>query len=251
MEINQVNPRLKEMMEKYEEAQKIVNEDLSGWDPRTLPGKVLSKREAEDTSKQFKDSYKNLVVNSFVKVFVGGSRAAEFQKYIHDNNGLSVNGYSFYESFAKSVEPSLDPKERNFTGTQIVLLINLLQRWMERNAIGSIATPQLNAIEMSEPNPDLESLVNRVRQSIEYGNGTEILRKDLENRIYDLTLERKYVTTVVPVVLVGLTKKETSDLSKNLFVGTPSVYVTATNKKTNQQLVEEINSEILAVLNKK
>lgn len=251
MQLNEENPRLKEMMERYAEAEKTVNEDLSGWDPRTLPGKILYKREAEDTVKQIKDSYKGLVRNSFVKVFVDGAKAQDFKKYIEDNKGLAVNGNTFYEDFAKVVEPSLDTKDRNFTGTQVVLLINLLQRWMERNAIGSIASPQLDAMEMTEPNPDLKSLTNRVRQAIERQNGTALLQRELENRIYELTLQKKYTTTVIPVVVVGLTKNETSDLSKNLFTGQPSVYVTATAKKTNQQLNEEVNQEILAVLNKK
>lgn len=251
MDTNQVNPRLKEMMEKYEDAYKTANEDLSGWPSMTLPGKILSKREAEDTLKQVKDSYKNLIVNSFVKVFVDGPKVSEFKEYLEKNNGLVVDGNLFYEEFARNIEPSMDSKDKNFTGTQMVMLINLLQRWMERNAIGSIASPSLDAMEMTEPNVDLEALTNRVRKALEKGNGTELLRRELENRIYQLALEKKYTTTIVPVVIVGLTKNEVSELSKNLFGGQQNISVTATNKKTNQQLTEEINSKIVALFNKK
>lgn len=247
----EVNKKLKEMMEKYEEAYKTANEDLSGWPAMTLPGKILSKREAEDTLKQIKDSYKNLIVNSFVKVFVEGPKAFEFKEYLEKNNGFVVDGNLFYEEFARNIEPSLDSKDRNFTGTQMVMLINLLQRWMERNTIGSIASPKLDAIEMTEPNPDLEAVTNRVRTALEKGNGTELLRKELENRIYQIALDKKSVTTIVPIVIVGLTKKEVSELSKSLFGSQPNINVTATNKKTNQQLAEEINSKIVALFNKK
>lgn len=243
--------RLESMLEEIDSTAKTANRDLSGHDPRTVTGMISRQRQAKDELKQLISGYNTLIRNSFVNVFVTGSRARDFAAAADEDGVIVVSGRQMYEEFANAVEPSMDPKTRQFTSTQVILLMQVMQRWMETNAIGSLAQPRLSANEMDVAAKGFDDVVDRVRLAIESGNGTAMLGRDLEIRITKKALEKKAAAMIVPVIITGLTGSEIADFKTTLFSGRPSLEVEADEDSTDEQLIDVINTKILQLFGKK
>lgn len=243
--------RLKTMLDDLNEARRWANEDLSGWDKATANGAMIRKREAEEQVVSLTAGYRAAIENCIVKVFVTGERAAAFAEAMDRKNAITVDGSTIYREFAKAVEPSMDHKQRQFTTTQLLLLMQVMQPWMAKRKVYALNRPTLEAADMDVVHKDSESVVETVRKSFRNANNDDVLLYDLTERVMEKVVEKQAATLVVPVLITGVTDEETQSLQKKLFGSQPNVSVEATNSNTDEDLIKEINEKIQAVLNPK
>lgn len=234
--------RIQEMLNNLEEATRVATTDVSGWDKNTMNGALIRKREAEDQIAVLKSGYRATIENSFVKVFLTGDRAAEFAKSADAKGFVVIDGSALYTEMAKHVEPSMDHKERQFTATQIALMIQILQRYMQMHRLHVMNQPKLDANDMGITRPDTASVVEVVRKSIRATNNDDLLAFDLADRALDKALEKRAAKVSVPVIITGLLPDEAQSLQTRLFVGRPSVSIEATSNTTDEDLFKQIEA---------
>lgn len=243
--------RLDDLLVNLEEATRFATTDLSGWDPRTAAGAMIRKREAEDQVTSLTSAYETLITNSFVKVFVSGPRAADFAASQDKKGFVTVDGTELYVEFAKVVEPSMDPKTRQFGTNELILLTQVMLRYMQQNHIMVLDQPKLDGNELDVIRPDFQSVVDIVRKSLRNGNGDTLLLVDLHKKVLAAALSKKVSDLMVPVIVFGVTADETQSLKTKLFGSQPSITIEATESSTDEDLAEEVESKIQSVLNPK
>lgn len=229
---------------------RIAEADLSGWDSRTAAGAVLQKREAEDQLKQLTAAYKTLIANSVVKVFVTGEGAEAFASVAKDEGAVVVDGARLYKELAVGVEPTLG-SDRSFGNAQLPVLIRVLQQFMTRNNVRSVAQPKLPTLDQDVPAKTTADVVDMCRKAVRNTNGDDLLIVDLQEQVLAACIKAESADTIVPVILTGLTPEETQSCEKTLFGSQPSVSIEATSDDTAKDLIKDINEKIRAVFSKK
>lgn len=243
----QAENRILEMLNNLEEAKRVATQDLSGWDRQTMNGAQIRKREAEDMVEVLKAGYRTTIENTFVKVFVSGNRAEEFAQVAERKGYVVLDGTELYRHLAIAVEPSMDPRERTFTGTQVALLVQVIQRYMQQHKIYAINQPKIDANEMGIQRRDSESVVDVIRKAVRNTNGDDILAVDLSDRALDKALEKRVAKLAVPVIVTGLSADEAQSLTTRLFGGRPTVSLEATHNTTDEDLFQQLDEQIKKV----
>lgn len=243
--------RLQGLLDQLTIYQQVMNEPLDGWDKNTAAGAVIRRREAEDQVKMLSDGYKALISNSVIKVFVTGERANEFAERAAKEGAVVVDGHGMYKSFAKAVMPSIDLKSPQFTSAQIILLTQVMQRYMQEKKIHVLQMPKLSANDMDVPCVDEKVLEATIAKAISNTNGDDLLAFDLTETILDKALEQKVASTAMPVLITGLSLTETQSLSSKLFGSQPTISIEATANSTDEELIKDLNGKILSVFNSK
>lgn len=247
---NAAKVRLQQLLNEINDAKNVIALDLSMWDPRTVTGMVTRKRQAEDDIKGLIAGYNALITNSVVKVFVTGDRAEEFANKASSEGAVSVDAAAMYKEYAKAVEPTMSREHRNFTTTQLIVMAQVLQLYMAKHNVFAVQQPKLDALDMDVPCPTFNDVVNMCRKAVRNTSGDDLIVRELGTAIFDACLKKNAATTVVPVVLFGLTAEETQSLEKKLFGSQPSITINATSETTDEQLIAEINEKILQLFKK-
>lgn len=243
--------RLQDMLDNLTLYQQIVNTPIDGWDKSTAAGAMIRKRDAEDQVAMLSNAYKTIISNSVIKVFVTGERAEEFAARAAKEGAVVADGHAMYKSFAKVVMPSIDPKSPQFTSAQIILLTQVMQRYMQEKKIHVLQMPKLSANDMDVPCINEEVLTATIQKAISNTNGDDLLAHDLTETILNKALDQKVASTAMPVIVTGLTESETQSLSSKLFSTQPNISIEANANSTDEDLIKDLNSKILAVFNAK
>jgi len=244
--------RLQAILNDIEAFTKVLNSPLDGWDASTRAGAVIRQREAEDQVKSLTEAYRTLISNSVIKVFLTGPRAESFAVRAGKEGAVVVDGHSLYKEFAAQVRPSLDEKNPQFMSAQLILLTQVMQRYMQGHGIHTLQMPKLDSMDMDLTLRSDAEVENIVQKAVRNSNGDDLLAFDLTNRILTKALEVKAATTAMPCILTGLTADEQQSLSVKLFGrSTPTISLEATEQSTDEDLIQELNEKILKVYNKK
>lgn len=242
------NDKLKQIVTDLKVAQQSASIDPFTWaDPRTRPAAHLRKMQAEDEVKSLTSAYKTLVVNHFFRVFVSGDRAQEFGEYAAKEGAVVVDGTHLYTHLAKALWESQDPNQRKFGPHQQFRLVTELGYYGQSQQYMSMMTPKFDPADMDAPTPTMNDLVQKIRRSIRNANGDDLNRLHLEKSIVSQALDVGAATTVIPVVITGLTTEETQEMFKSLFGGSPAMDLIAGPESTNESLLKAINSKIRSV----
>lgn len=248
--MNEIKQKLSKLLSEIEQSQRFADEDLSGWDPRTVGGAMIRKREAQEKLKQLKAAYSEAISGTFFKVFVSGPRAAEFAKATDAQAAIVVDCSELYSKFADSVEPTLDRNQRQFTATQISVLIRVIQNFMTEHAVPSVQMPKLDPLEMDTVTATKQDLLEKVRKSVRNTNGDKLLLVDLTARILEQALSKKIANTVTPIILTGLSPDELQSVPAKLFPLQANCLIEANEDSEDEEIVEKINKQIFLVFKK-
>lgn len=240
--------RLKALLDDIESAKRDANLDLSGWDPRTVNGMVIRKSQAQEELTNLKKAYFAFITNSVVKVFVTGERAHEFAEAMKKDN-VVVSATEAYADLAKGLEPTLD-RERVFTTSQLGILGRAMQKTMEEHAIRSLMLPSLEPRDLDTPVPTFNDLVDRVKTAMSKTNGQIVATTVTGSKILERALELKVDNTVMAVIITDVPKEEQQSFTSELFGTQPTLTLEATKKKSNEDLIAELNKKIRQLFNK-
>lgn len=241
------NQHLTEILNQLSEHLAIVNQDISGWDPRTLSGKVLQKRQAEDEVASLTKAYKNLVGNHVMKVFLKGPRAAAFAEFAAKNGQIVADGSELYTILAKEVDATMDRNLRVFGAHQTIQLVRTMASYGQDAGYRSLPMPKYEANDLDHKCPEFVDTVAKVRQGVRASSGDDLNKLHLEKSVIDTCLKTKAAGNVIPVILTNLSDAEVEGLTKTLFPGSTVLTVDATEESNDKDLVDLINNKMKAV----
>lgn len=240
--------KLAAILKTIAEAKHISTMDLSGWDPRTVNGMIARKRQAETELVAATKEYKLLVSANVVKVLVSGPAAERFVAFSKDNGATVVDGAGFYKRLTKAVEATVSWNNRSFGPSQLAALDSAV-RLYARKGLMRYMEPKLGPSELGTAVPTEADIVHLARKAVRATNGDALLVADLTHEILEALLADKVSANIIPVLIYGTTAEENENLSKYL-LGSRSVEIEATDKSTDEELVEETNTKIRNVFKK-
>ena len=120
--MNVKNTALEEVLTKYQKTKRLAEEDLSGWDHRTVNGKISAKRAAQDELAKVEQQYTDLLKSQTSVVCVyGGTQDSqkEFIKHVDSLGNVPVyNTSAMYSLLSLSVDANLS-KSREITAIRL------------------------------------------------------------------------------------------------------------------------------------
>lgn len=242
------NDKLKQILDDLTKAKKNASLDVLAWpDPRTRPSAQLRKTKGMEDVVKLTQEYSRLVSKHFLRVFVGGERAKDFATFAASGGAVVADGVEFYDSLAKGVAQSQDPKSPRFGPHQQLRLTAELSFYGRANGYVSVMAPRPIQGNLDTPTPTHDVLVAQVRSAIRATNGDDLNRLHLERKILANAIEVAANTNIIPVIITGLTTEEVQGLSKTLFGGSPAMDLTAGPDSTNDGLLKAINAKIRSV----
>ena len=243
--MSHVNPE--QLMQQYAKFHKVASEDLTGWDWRTLPGKQMQQREAQDALPAILSQYSAYVAKAAIPIFIQGApdtsrQFAEVAEAEADTITLPVDG--LYREIAAQVEPSMGDR-RNFTASQLVGFVHALTDHAKSlDFSGQTQPPTFDTVHC----PTTDDVVAVVRSLTRTTMGDELNVRYLQAAVIRAALEKRYTKAVVPVVLVGATEDEIQTLPKLIFGGTNSFTVPVTTETATPEQVLQTFTNIKKAL---
>ena len=207
---------LEKILNRYLEAEKIANTDLSAWNVRTLPGMQMAQREACANMEKYLKEYKETIRQSAVTIFTSGTPADQttFAEVASEKTKpLVFRADDLYLKLADEIRPSMGDRGV-FGTTQLVQLMSKLASIAKDLEFGSvIPTPSLDIT----PCPDLDSLVTVIRNLTRQAAGDRLNALYIEDGVTKVAVAIRYIRNVPPVLITGATPEEQETLPELLF----------------------------------
>jgi hypothetical protein len=224
---------LDELVKNHEIQSKLANEDLSGWDVRTLNSKITGKRIAADEAKKVELEYKKQVTSRSGTVFVYGGTTEVLNKFLEAVKELNVPTYNtdyVYVRLAKPVEANIGNR-REYNSHSILMLVSEMAVLGKELGVEYINAPKLTGMSICGT---FDDTVREVRKSIRNSEtGDNLTKIYFETAILRDALANGFNKPSLAVVIVCSSKEEAENLSKNFLNGNSTVVdlndVTVTN----------------------
>ena|ERR1700677_2023473 len=167
--MNTKNRTLDAVVKEYDLTKTIVNEDLSGWDYRTVNGKLTAQRQAADELVKIRQQYNALLksVTSIVFVYGGSAdRRQEFTNHVEFLNNVPVyNTDSLYARLASSTEANLG-KNREINAHSVSLITGEMTTLGKELGLDSYYPPRLSTpVPVATPKDTVAAVRDLVRTS--------------------------------------------------------------------------------------
>jgi hypothetical protein len=211
---------VKKLLEQITADELAVAEDLGGWDPRTVIGKQMAKRQAEDRLGGLRAEYKKAVAEAAVGIVLEGSveTQADFAALAEDEaSTITVNANEMYLTIAKKVLPSLG-RDQLFTATQSGLMFEAIEEIATNVEAPLALTAPIGTPPFSHVFSEQEC-ANLIRSVIRKAIGESLNALYLEKQVVEKALSVRYNSNVVPVVITNAVPEEVDGLVKALFAG--------------------------------
>ncbi|WNM70292.1 hypothetical protein [Myxococcus phage Mx1] len=241
---------LKEIVKKLKEAQKCIDEDLSGWDPRTITGKRNQQQQARDEIDSLKKKYTDELPGHVFLVFVKGTQPASFLGLARQEGALVGDASEIYRTFAEGVRETQDKSQPSFSAFQSIRLVREMSSYAYDNMIRSMPLPSVSIGDLDTLTPSLEDVVAVVRRSIRATSADDLNAFHLKKVLTEQGIQDGNDKKTIPVIIVNASDEEIQGLKEGLFPGAQSLVVDS-KKQSSEELVETIQKKILAVLKKK
>ena len=235
---------LKTLVKQVKELSRLATQGLEGVDPRMRPGRENQKRQAQDELGPLKTSYKQALNKAAVTIFVNGPGANQFAILAHEAGAVVVDYADFYENLAKRCFAALGARQ-TFGLTQYTILISELrmlsdsQNWDFKFVH---PTPLVN----EPPCSTLEQTVGIVKELVESVNGTNLVKRFLEDQALSGALKEELDSKVIPVVVLNSNKTEQESLIGTLFRG--KGLTVDTDDEVTQQTITKTFEQIKKLL---
>lgn len=212
--------KIKELLEAIAADEAIVNEDLAGWDSRTVIGKHMGQRMAADRLTGLKEQYRKVISTSALAILPSGTpeQQAEFANLAEtEADTVTVDASEMYMVIAKNVYPSVG-RDQLFTPAQSGLMFQAV----EDIAI-KVGAPTALTYPIGTP---IETVVRSVEETANLIRAT--IRKAIKDSLNVLYIEKqavqkamaaRYNNETVPVVVINTTAEEAEGLTTALFTG--------------------------------
>jgi hypothetical protein len=211
---------VKKLLEEIELTENVANEDIAGWDPRTVIGKQMSKNQAATRLDVLRDQYRQALAEAAVGILLDASPdlQQEYAAFAEDEAGtITVDANEMYLQIGKRVFPSIG-RDKLFTATQSALMFETIEEIAVHvqaplTLTAPVGTPH-NSIVQNE-----QECANLIRDTIRKAIGDGLLKLYIEKQVIEKALAVRYNSNVVPVVVVNATPAEVVGLEKALFMG--------------------------------
>jgi hypothetical protein len=203
-----------ELLEKIAQTQTILDQDLTGWNPKTRPGKESQKTRAIDEMRALQQRYNQYVSTAAaVVVLKGAGDQTGFCQVAKDEaEALIVDGSALYRRLADGIAPSLG-KRKDFAPAQMMILLAELEGVSRELDIVSFDTPVFKGAVCNNKAELTEHIASIIRSTL----GTDLNRIFIRRQVLQLAAAAKASKNVIPVVVVSALDAEADALALSLF----------------------------------
>jgi hypothetical protein len=188
-----------------DKAQRMIDTDLDTISVSARPGFYAAKYAAQEEMVQLKEQFASECSKHWGGIFVGGSNDEEYIELAQKEGDLIVvNAAALYQSIAVEVE-KLMGDTRVFGPSQMAILLGEV-----RNVAINLDIKMLNKIpyQGDEALASLDLVMNHVRKVIRDALGDELNILYLRNKIAEEAFSKRYVSSIVPVAVIGVGSAE-------------------------------------------
>lgn len=211
---------LDELVKNWELQDGLANEDLSGWDKRTLNGKITAKRIAQDEVKKTELQYYKELTSRSAPVFIYGANVENTVKFTNICKEFNVPVYStntLYSRLSRPVEINLGNR-REFNSHSILMLVSEMAVVGKELGMEYIQAPKMTGLARCETEEDVVTQVRNVIRNSETGD--KLSKNYLEKTILTDALKNGFNKPSLAVVIVTSSKEEAESLSRGFLSGT-------------------------------
>jgi hypothetical protein len=211
---------LDELVKSFELQNKLANEDLSGWDKRTLNGKITAKRIAKDEVGKIELQYYKELISRSAPVFIYGTNPESIIKFTSVCKEFNVPVYNtntLYDRLAVPVEANLGNR-REFNSHSILMLVSEMAALGKELGMEYIQAPKMTGVCICETATETVTQVRNVIRNSETGDN--LSKNYLEKTILKDALTNGFNKPSLAVVIVTASKEEAEGLSRGFLSGT-------------------------------
>lgn len=205
---------LDDLVKGFELQTKLANEDLSGWDKRTLNGKITAKRAAADAAAILKAEYNHQLACRSGTLFVYGKNGIpkEFYAACKEFNVPVYTTDLLYNRLSEPVERNLGNR-REFNAHSVSMLVSEMAVVGKELGLEYIQSPKLTGVTICEKATDTLDYVRKIVRNSETGDS--LAKSYLMANIFKDSLAAGFNKPTFAVAVVCGNKEEAEGLSKN------------------------------------
>jgi hypothetical protein len=230
---------LKTVVKELKESTRLANQDLTGAERSTRPGREMQKNQAALKVVELRKTYGDALKQSVFTLFPVGKNSSTFAQLATQVGGaVVVDGGEFYTNLGKRVQQTMGNSD-NFGLTQFIVLNTALRSWGVENKVDVMA---LN-FSTDTVTPTLNDVIDTVRKLIEKDNGQTLVKSYIEGQVITQALEQEVDSKVVPVVILNTTHNEQTSLIGSLFRG-KGLTIETDNHEVNEDFVTKTFKQV-------
>lgn len=215
---------IKGIVDKFKETRSVTQIDLNNWNPKTFPGMMAKKKEAEQKLIELLIDYKAALKSNGLAIIVKGPQADEFARLSKEVAGCyTVNANALYIKLANKTKGLGD----RFSTTHLNVVATELQEigrnMQESRMIEDTSIPYPHTLSLGKVITNSSTLVTLIKGSIESAYSADHARKNtlarqyLLNEVITAATNDLYDTSIFPVVITGADHEQILDLKNNIF----------------------------------
>lgn len=204
--------RLEKLVDELILTEEAANINLDYESPKTIQGKAIAKREAQEKLGSLLAQYEEFLLQGLAAIFTVGDadKQARFAKLASDEGStITVECDSLYQRLADEVEGSMRT-DRLFEPSQFARLLSAVSTVAKELKIAELPVIKYRDGAMLKTREDL---VDHIRYLVRDALGDSLNRIYLSKKIVDAAMKSRYRQSVVPVVVTGATQEETEGLA--------------------------------------
>lgn len=245
-----MSTQIQQVIERTKVLQTVLAEAPESWNPRTAPGKMVQRRNAEEEIKTLNETYRQLLTEAMVKVYVTGSNQAKLTdlKLLAQEfpGAVVVDADALYKRIATPAIPIYNQSKRLNLDVTLVIENDIMVAAQE-NKVTPTDFPRIPAqyLESAFEKPE-ESILKLVRETVEKVFGTELQQAMLSKLVVAEAVRLEVTDAPVFVFIVSARDNEIADFERrSFFGGRPHVTINSDTTKNVEGSLRSATSKFM------
>lgn len=220
--------RLKELAEELTRLTDFADQDLSDWDPRTLPSMLIKQRDCVEKAKGLRVAFREEIQRTIAFILVRGpeEKVSAFGEIAEDEGSSYVfDANTPFLKIALAIEPSMDQIRRTFGLTQVAKLIGAAADLAKEVDDYNFRRPVVASQYIDSQVKSIIDLAKLVRLSVTNGTGMSLISSFIRHNVFKKAESETYSKPILPVVIYGLTEREINELLQEAPLAGSPVFV--------------------------
>jgi hypothetical protein len=238
--------RLKEILEEIAQEQKVLDKDISGYNPMTRSGLEQAKNQARQKIDKLKAEYLDTVRQGIYLVCLAGDpvKVAEMAEIARDDDQVVVDVGEPYRDVASYVNGMIDKKTRLFGAGQLGAISDRAYDWAEKLEIFAYPGPTLESTLLGSTVPTAEDTARLTDLVLWNMFGVHLIGQILKREATRIALEQEHDLAVLPVFVHGIPVGRETEVAERCFDGHGQVVTFDDSLSPSETLLKTIYAGI-------